>query len=556
MAPPVHITFLGGLGDIGRNCLALEQEGQILLIDCGLMFPDTDMLGVDLVLPDFTWLIERAEDVVGCVVTHGHEDHVGGLSYLLREIEFPIFGTELTIGLAKGRIEESGLLKRTQLNVVADGETWEIGPFDVEFVPATHSVPQGVATAVHTAQGTILHSGDFKIDLTPVDGRLTDLARLGAMADGEGIRLLLADSTNADQPGHARSETSVGKVLYNLMHEQEGRRVIVACFASHIHRVQQLADAAIAFGRKIAPMGRSMRRNITMAREMGLLRIPDTALIDVEEVDRYEPGQVMVLSTGSQGEPMSALTLLANGENRWLSISPDDTVILSSHPIPGNEHAVTKVIDNLYRKGAEVVHSGLSDVHATGHAKAEELKLYHSITKPEWFVPVHGEYHHLVAHAKLAEVMGTPSENVLIAEDGDRLVLDDKGLRPAGRVPSEYVYVHGTVGDIGTGVLRDRRILADEGVVVAIVTVDRRGHRIVAGPEIATRGWIAQPEAGAVLGELEDRVRKAVDKALGEDADLKQVEKAVRRAAGGFVSEKTRRRPMIVPVVLDASSSR
>ena len=556
MAPPVHITFLGGLGDIGRNCLALEQEGQILLIDCGLMFPDTDMLGVDLVLPDFTWLVERAEDVVGCVVTHGHEDHVGGLSYLLREIEFPIFGTELTIGLAKGRIEESGLLKRTQLNVVADGETWEIGPFDVEFVPATHSVPQGVATAVHTAQGTILHSGDFKIDLTPVDGRLTDLARLGAMADGEGIRLLLADSTNADQPGHARSETSVGKVLYNLMHEQEGRRVIVACFASHIHRVQQLADAAIAFGRKIAPMGRSMRRNITMAREMGLLRIPDTALIDVEEVDRYEPGQVMVLSTGSQGEPMSALTLLASGENRWLRVTPDDTVILSSHPIPGNENAVTKVIDNLYRKGAEVVHSGLSDVHATGHAKAEELKLYHSITKPEWFVPVHGEYHHLVAHAKLAQVMGTPAENVLIAEDGDRLVLDDKGLRPAGRVPSEYVYVHGTVGDIGTGVLRDRRILADEGVVVAIVTVDRRAHRIVAGPEIATRGWIGQPEAGAVLDELEDRVRKAVEKALDEDADLKQVEKAVRRAAGGFVSEKTRRRPMIVPVVLDAASSR
>jgi ribonuclease J len=340
------------------------------------------------------------------------------------------------------------------------------------------------------------------------------------------------------------------------MHEQEGRRVIVACFASHIHRVQQLSDAAIAFGRKIAPMGRSMRRNITMAREMGLLRIPDTALIDVEEVDRFEPGQVMVLSTGSQGEPMSALTLLASGENRWLRISPDDTVILSSHPIPGNEHAVTKVIDNLFRQGAEVVHSGLSDVHATGHAKAEELKLYHSITKPEWFVPVHGEYHHLVAHARLAEVMGTPSDNVLIAEDGDRLVLDDKGLRPAGRVPSEYVYVHGTIGDIGTGVLRDRRILADEGVVVAIVTVDRRAHRIVAGPEIATRGWIAQPEAGAVLGELEDRVRKAVDKALGEDADLKQVEKAVRRAAGGFVSEKTRRRPMIVPVVLDASNSR
>ncbi|MTA74404.1 MAG: MBL fold metallo-hydrolase, partial [Actinobacteria bacterium] len=334
MASPVHITFLGGLGEIGRNCAVLELEGSLLLIDCGLMFPDTDMLGVDLVLPDFTWLVERAEDIVGCVLTHGHEDHIGGLSYLLREASFPLFGTELTLGLASGRIEEAGLMKRTELIVVADGERWEIGPFEAEFIPATHSVPQGVATAFHTPQGTILHTGDFKIDLTPVDGRLTNLSRIGALADGDGIRLLLADSTNADQPGHSRSETSVGKVLYNLMHEQEGRRVITACFASHIHRIQQLADAAISFGRVIAPVGRSMKRNITMAREMGLLTIPDTSLIDIEKVDRYEPGQVLVLSTGSQGEPMSALTLLAANENRWLKITPDDTVIFSSHPIP------------------------------------------------------------------------------------------------------------------------------------------------------------------------------------------------------------------------------
>jgi len=283
-----------------------------------------------------------------------------------------------------------------------------------------------------------------------------------------------------------------------------------------------------------------------------LLKIPDTSLIDVEEVDRYQPGQVMVLSTGSQGEPMSALTLLASGENRWLKITPDDTVILSSHPIPGNENAVTKVIDNLMRQGAEVVHSGLSDVHATGHAKAEELKLYHSIVKPEWFVPVHGEYHHLVAHTRLAQVMGTPSENILLAEDGDRLVLDDKGLRPDGRVSSEYVYVHGTVGDIGTGVLRDRRILADEGVVVAIVTVDRKAHTIVAGPEIATRGWISDPESGDVLGDLVGRVTTAVEASLADNADVSSIERSIRRAAGGFVSERTRRRPMIVPVVLDS----
>ncbi len=552
MASPVHITFLGGLGEIGRNCAVLELDESLLLIDCGLMFPDTDMLGIDLVLPDFTWLIERADDIVGCVLTHGHEDHIGGLSYLLRHASFPLFGSELTLGLARGRIEEAGLLGRTEMNVAADGEMWEIGPFEVEFIPATHSVPQGMATAYHTPQGTIVHTGDFKIDLTPVDGRLTNLSRVGALADGDGIRLLLADSTNADQPGHSRSESSVGKVLYNLMHEQEGRRVITACFASHIHRIQQLADAAIAFDRKIAPLGRSMKRNITMAREMGLLSIPDSALIDIEQVDRHEPGQVLVLCTGSQGEPMSALTLLSANENRWLKVNRDDTVIFSSHPIPGNEHAVTKVIDNLFRLGAEVIHSGLSDVHATGHAKSEELKLYHSIAKPEWFVPVHGEYHHLVAHTRLAKLMGTPAERILLAEDGDRLVLDDDGLRSVGRVPSEYIYVHGTVGDIGHGVLRDRRILADDGVVAAIVCVDRSKRQLVSGPEIVSRGWIYEPEAGDLLGELSKRVRTSVDKALADGADVAGIERAVRRASGGFVSDKTRRRPMIVPVVLEA----
>lgn len=552
MASPVHITFLGGLGEIGRNCAVLELDESLLLIDCGLMFPDTDMLGIDLVLPDFTWLIERSDDIVGCVLTHGHEDHIGGLSYLLRHASFPLFGSELTLGLARGRIEEAGLLGRTEMNVAADGETWEIGPFEVEFIPATHSVPQGMATAYHTPQGTIVHTGDFKIDLTPVDGRLTNLSRIGALADGEGIRLLLADSTNADQPGHSRSESSVGKVLYNLMHEQEGRRVITACFASHIHRIQQLADAAIAFDRKVALLGRSMKRNITMAREMGLLTIPDGALIDIEKVDRHEPGQVLVLCTGSQGEPMSALTLLSANENRFLKVNSDDTVIFSSHPIPGNEHAVTKVIDNLFRLGAEVIHSGLSDVHATGHAKSEELKLYHSIAKPEWFVPVHGEYHHLVAHTRLAELMGTPAEQILLAEDGDRLVLDDDGLRNVGRVPSEYIYVHGTVGDIGHGVLRDRRILADDGVVAAIVCVDRSRRKLVSGPEIVSRGWIYEPEAGDLLGELSKRVRTSVDKALADGADVAGIERAVRRASGGFVSDKTRRRPMIVPVVLEA----
>lgn len=555
--PPVRITFLGGLGEIGRNCAAIEIEGRIMLLDCGLMFPDFDMLGIDVVLPDFSWLRERADDIEGCILTHGHEDHVGALSYALADMSFPIIGSAFTLGLARGRIEENGLLKRTQLIAVADNERRRFGPFDCEFLPITHSVPHGFATAFHTPQGTILHSGDFKIDLTPVDKRLSDLSRIGAMASGDGIRLLLSDSTNAEEHGHSRSETAVGNVLYDLMHEHSGRRIITACFASHIHRVQQLADAAQAFGRVIVPLGRSMRRNISMAREMGVLDIPERALADIEDIDDLDPGQVCVVSTGSQGEPMSALALLGSGENRWLKITPDDTVILSSHPIPGNESAVTRVIDNLVRMGAQVVHSGIADVHATGHAKQEELKLLLSVAKPEWMVPVHGEYRHLVTHARLATTMGVAPTNALVAEDGDELLLDDEGLRVVGRKPAEYVFVHG-VGDVVGETLRDRRILGTEGVVAAMVCVDLDAWEVVGGPEVATRGWVAPDSSKDLYDGIAERVRTAVEtllaeaEAAGQPAVLAQVEKAVRRAAGSYVGERTRRRPMIVPVVITA----
>ncbi len=550
----VRITFLGGLGEIGRNCAAFEQDGRIVLLDCGLMFPDFDMLGVDLVLPDFTWLRERADRIEGVILTHGHEDHVGSVPYLLREIEVPIYGSALTLALAKGRIEEAGLLKRTELIPVADGERRDIGPFECEFLPVTHSVPHGFATAFHTAQGTILHSGDFKLDLTPVDGRLTDLATIGAMAAGEGIRLLLSDSTNADQHGHARSERTVGGVLYDLMHENEGRRIITACFASHIHRIQQIADAEQAFGRKIAPLGRSMRRNISVAREMGALTIPEKVLIDIDDIDRYEPGQVCVVSTGSQGEAMSALALLAGNENRWLKITPDDTVILSSHPIPGNEHAVTKVIDNLVRLGCEVVHSGIEDVHATGHAKEEDLKLFLSVALPEWFVPVHGEYRHLVAHARLAKIMGVASDHVVVAEDGDQIILDDAGVRLSGRVPADYIYVHGTIGDVGTSTLGERRILGDEGVVAAIVCVDVKARKVVSGPVVATRGWVERDDSPELVAAVTKRVKADLATLLSgtDKVDKSTVERTIRRAAGSTVNDVTRRRPMIVPVVLEA----
>jgi len=553
MAAPVRVAFLGGLGEIGRNCMVIEQDDKLLLIDCGLMFPDADMHGIDLVLPDFTWLRENADRVVACVATHGHEDHVGGLQYLLRDLSFPVYGSDVTLGLAKNRIEEAGLLGKTELIVVHDGERRMIGPFDVEFIPVTHSVPHAFAIAVHTPQGVILHSGDFKLDLTPVDGRRTDLARIGAIASNEGIRLLLCDSTNAEEHGYAPSETSISGVLWSLFHEHRDRRIITASFASHIHRIQQIIDAAVETGRKVATMGRSMQKNVRMARDLGVLRVPDDTLIDIEQADDYPPSKVCIISTGSQGEPMSALSLMARGDSKWLKVGEHDAVILSSHAIPGNETNVTRVIDGLLRLGAEVIHSGIADVHATGHAQADELKTYLSIVKPDFFVPVHGEYRHLVAHAKLGILMGVAKENVLLCEDGDVIELSDEGLDHSGRIPAGYLYVDGIVGDVGQGVLRDRKVLAEEGVVVVVVTVDIGSGKVLTGPEIITRGWVYAPEAEDLLDEACDVVAAAVEKALAEGVRSPEaLEKDVRRAAGRFVNERTKRRPMIVPVVMEA----
>jgi len=553
VSAPVTITFLGGLGEIGRNCAAIEVDGRLLLIDCGLMFPDADMLGIDLVLPDFTWLRENGDRIEGCVVTHGHEDHMGALSFLLRELRFPLYGSALTLGLARNRIEEAGLLDRTELNVVTDNERRRIGPFDCEFIPVTHSVPHGFATAVHTGQGTILHTGDFKLDLTPVDGRLTDLGVMGAIAQNEGVRLLLADSTNADQRGHSRSERSVGQVLTNVFAANAGRRIITACFASHIHRIQQIADAAAASGRVVATLGMSMKKNVRLARDMGLLRIGDDTLRDIEDVADLPAAQVCVISTGSQGEPMSALALMADADSKWLKLGPDDTVVLSSHPIPGNEMNVSKVIDGLVRLGVRVVHSGIDDVHATGHAKQEELKTVLSVVRPDWFIPVHGEYRHLVAHADLARTMGVADSRVLVCEDGDQVVLTDEGLVRGDPVPAGYLFVDGILGDVTHGVLRDRKVLATEGVVVVVVGVDVHTGAIITGPEVITRGWVHAPEAEALLDEARALVAQDLKEAFANGShDIEALQRTVRRAVGRFVSARTRRRPMIVPVVMEA----
>ena len=557
--PPVKIVFLGGLGEIGRNCFCLEVEDRILVVDCGIMFPDVDMPGVDLVLPDFTYLRENAERVEGVFLTHAHEDHAGGLAFLLRDVAVPIYGSPLSLGLARNRIDEAGLLGRTELVPVHDGERRRIGPFDCEFIPVTHSVPHAFATAYHTPVGTILHSGDFKLDLTPVDGRKTDLALIGEIAKrAGGVRVLLSDSTNAERPGFTPSETTVGATMRSLFREHPDKRVIVASFASHLHRVRQVSEAAVAADRRIAFLGRSMTQNVALGREMGVLDVPTGRIIDIEEVPRYAPGEVCIICTGSQGEPMSALALMAAHEHKFVKVSVDDVVVISAHAIPGNESNVSRVIDSLHRAGAEVIHGGNAPVHVSGHASQEELKFLLDLVQPEWFVPVHGEYRHLVHHARLAESVGVASDHVLVCEDGDLLTLvraadDTVDIEVERRaVPAGYQYVDGIVGDVGLGVLRDRRNLAEEGLVVVIVTVDATTGELVTGPEIVTRGWVYAPEADELLEEAKAAVRASLQEAADEGAtDFETIRRHARRSLGRVINERTRRRPAIIPVVIE-----
>jgi ribonuclease J len=552
MAAPVRIVFLGGLGEIGRNCFCLEVEGRIVVVDCGLMFPDADMPGIDLVLPDFRYLREHADQVDGIVVTHGHEDHVGGLAYLLRDVAAPIYGSPLSLGLARNRIEESGVLNRTELIPVRDGETRRIGPVDCEFIPVAHSVPHAFAVAYSTPAGTILHTGDFKLDLTPVDGRRTDLARLGELGRA-GVRALLSDSTNAERPGYTASESTIGAVMRDLFRDHLDRRFIVASFASHLHRVAQVAREAIAANRRVAFLGRSMSQNVTLGREMGILDLPADRIIDPEDVARYAPGEVCIICTGSQGEPMSALALMASHEHKLIKVSDDDVVVLSAHAIPGNEASVTHVIDGLYRAGAIVLHDATAPVHVSGHASSEELKFVLGLVTPEWFIPVHGEYRHLVHHADLAEEMGVDPDHVLVCEDGDAVSIDRRGLDVERRaVPAGYQYVDGIAGDISHGVLRDRRNLAEEGFVVVIVTVDATTGELVTGPEIVTRGWVYEAEADELLEDARTAVRDAITQSARDGAlDHEALRRNARRALGRLINERTRRRPAVIPVVIE-----
>ncbi|HEY7931875.1 MAG TPA: ribonuclease J [Acidimicrobiales bacterium] len=550
MTDHVRVTFLGGLGEIGRNCLALEQDGRIVVVDAGLMFPEPNMYGVDLILPDFRWLIERRDRVDAIVLTHGHEDHTGALRYLVKDVNVPIYGAPLTVGFARHRLTEAKVAKDLTFIEVADGERRRIGPFEVEFIPVTHSVPSAHALAFHTKAGVVVHSGDFKLDATPIDDRRTDLARLAALGD-EGVALLMCDSTNAEEPGFTPSERSVGVALRRLFLERPERRMVVACFASHVHRVQQIMDVAVAQGRKIALMGRSMEANVKLARKLNLLRVDAAHLIDIENVSRFAPGDVCVICTGSQGEPLAALSKLSRGDARNFAVGADDTVILSSHPIPGNEWSVGRVIDDLHRAGTEVIHSGHEPVHASGHARQGELRTYHQLLRPKNFVPVHGEYRHLVHHAELAVSMGLSTKHVLICEDGDQVELVKGAIRRAGTVPAGFHYIDGSAGDLDERPLEERRMLAEYGVVLISAGVERRSGELVHEVTVSARGWFANDAEAAVRHALTDAVREALVTSLRQgERDADALNKVVQRAAGRLLGQRFRRQPVIMPAVV------
>ena len=546
----VRVTFLGGLGEIGRNCCAIEQDGRIVVVDAGLMFPEPNMYGVDLILPDFRWLIERKDRVDAIVLTHGHEDHTGALRYLVKDINVPIYGAALTLGFAKHRLSEARVGHDLTFIEVADGEKRKIGPFEIEFIPVTHSVPSAHALAFHTKIGIIVHSGDFKLDLTPIDGRRTDISRLAALGD-EGVALLLCDSTNAEEPGFTASERSVGGALRRLFLERPKKRIVVACFASHIHRVQQIINVALEQNRKIALLGRSMDVNVKLARKLNLLHVDTADFVDIANIDRYEPGEVCVICTGSQGEPLAALSKLSRGDARDFTVGADDTIILSSHPIPGNEWSVGRLIDDLHRAGTEVIHSGHEPVHASGHARQGELRTFHQLLRPKNFVPVHGEYRHLVHHADLAESMGLGHDHILVCEDGDQVEVSDDGIRLSGQIPAGFHYIDGSAGDLDEKPLEERRMLAEYGVLQISAGIDRERGVIVQPVRITTRGWFEGEHDKKLLDAVTDTVRDSIQNALSEgDRDEGSINKVAQRAAGRILGQKYRRQPVLLPAIV------
>jgi ribonuclease J len=543
----VRVVPLGGLGEIGRNMTVVEHRGQLLVIDCGVLFPDDHHPGIDLILPDFDYIKDRLDQVQAVILTHGHEDHIGAVPYLLRlKPDLPLVGSTLTLALVEAKLKEHRI--RPYTLGVREGDRETLGVFDCEFVAVNHSIPDALAVAIRTEAGLVLHTGDFKMDQLPLDGRITDLAGFARLGD-QGVDLLLSDSTNAEIPGFVTSERQIGPVLDKLFEDVKGR-IIVASFASHVHRVQQVMDAAHAHGRKVAFVGRSMVRNMAIARDLGLMQVPDGLLVSMDEAVRLPADEIVYMSTGSQGEPMSALGRMASGDHRHIAVEPDDTIILASSLVPGNETAVYGVINRLARTGATVIHKDVAKVHVSGHAPAGELLYVLNVVKPSNMIPVHGEARHLQAHARLAIESGVPADQVIVIENGDVVDLIDGRARLVGHVPNNLIYVDGlSVGDVGEPVLNERRVLGDGGFIAATVVIDSENGKVVGGPTVSAKGFSEDPKAfDGVLPLIDDAMERAAQDGITDPHQLQQI---LRRTVGKWVNDTYRRRPMIVPHVLE-----
>ena len=546
----LDIIPLGGLGEIGKNMTVFRYGDDIILIDAGLKFPEDDMLGIDLVIPDTTYLMDNREKVKGIFLTHGHEDHIGSLPFLLKQLPVPVYGTALTLGILQGRLEEAGV-SSAGLHVIKPGNVIKAGCFKLEFIRVNHSIPDSVAIAINTPIGYVIHTGDFKFDQTPVDGQVTEFSKLAEFGD-KGVLALLADSTNAERPGYTPSEKSVGATFDDEFRFAKNR-IIIATFSSNVHRIQQIVESAVKYNRKVAVIGRSMQNVVGIALELGYLKIPEGVLIDIDDTRNYAPNKIVIITTGSQGEPMSALTRMALGDHRKVDIVPGDTVIISARPIPGNEKLVSNTIDKLFQLGAEVIYESANGVHVSGHASQEELKMMHNLVRPKFFIPVHGEYRHLVKHAKLAESMGMSKRNIVIAENGSVIELTTDKISINGKVQSGIVLIDGLgVGDVGNIVLRDRRQLSQDGIMIVVIGIDKASGKVSSGPDIVSRGFVYVREAEDLMEDARDKVQMALDKC--EDGNITEwsaIKSAVRDSLGKFLFERTRRRPMILPIIME-----
>ena len=551
-AKPIKISFLGGINEVGKNMTVFEYDGDMLIVDCGLAFPDENMLGIDLVIPDFTYITSNADKVKGIVITHGHEDHIGALAYLLKNCNVPVYSTRLTNGLIEGKLREHGLLEKAKLNVAAPGDCICLGKFDVEFIHVNHSIPDAVGFAIKCAGGTVVHTGDFKIDSTPVDGGMIDLARFGQLGN-EGVLCMLSDSTNAERPGFTQSEHKVGESFEMLFRKAGDRRIIVATFASNIHRVQQIIDVAESLGRKVALSGRSLENVVAVSRELGYLRVPDGVLIDLDLINKYSANELVLITTGSQGEPMSALTRMAFSDHRKVAIGSNDYVIISATPIPGNEKTVSRVINELMKLGAEVVYEKMYDVHVSGHACSEELKLMLGIVKPKFFIPVHGEQKHLQKHANLAVSMGMDRKNIVIVENGASFEISNNGIKKVANVPAGQVFVDGLgVGDVGSIVIRDRKHLAEDGIIIVVAAIDSVSHMLISGPDVVSRGFVFVREAEELMEEARttafNTINRCFDRNIREWGTIKS---RIRDDVSKLMYERTKRSPMILPILME-----